>query len=351
LAKIIEKDKGFITPLLLTALYYFLLLSFWIIFNRKLTKPRFVYVIIAVLDSQANFLNIYAFSIIHFNYAFIINISSVFWTCLLTWIFIKSYKYRKIHILGVSIALLGVAATLYGSMSRLAQIDSLFKDYKGLLLCIGASLLYASSNVTMEIFFESGQDIYEYFPWLGLFGFIISAIEAIPLGEYSSIASHEYVFTWGLLCLALGQAITLVIFTSIAPFFIKRCSASMFNISLVSQIFWSYIVEVIFQESTPKSFIYYIGFVVIIIGIWIFNKDPVIKIGLTMSKNHTNNSIHNSQLNQDVENGSQKSKVSSVIRESLSKNEEKEEIIYSSHPSFHIHKTGLQNKANSLIHN
>lgn len=51
----------------------------------------------------------------------------------------------------------------------------------------------------------------------------------------------------------------------------------MFNISLVSQIFWSYLVEVIFKESSAKGYLYYIGFAVIIIGIFLFNKHPVIQ--------------------------------------------------------------------------
>jgi hypothetical protein len=98
--------------------------------------------------------------------------------------------------------------------------------------------------------------------------------ESFILDEFYKV-THEYEFTWLIGVLWGSFAVTLVIFTSIAPFFIKRCSASMFNISLVSQIFWSYIVEVVFGESAPKGYEYYIGFVVIIIGIFIFNKFPV----------------------------------------------------------------------------
>ena len=50
----------------------------------------------------------------------------------------------------------------------------------------------------------------------------------------------------------------------------------MFNISLVSQIFWSYLVDVIFfGGSVPKGYQYYVGFVIIMVGIFIFNKYPV----------------------------------------------------------------------------
>lgn len=98
--------------------------------------------------------------------------------------------------------------------------------------------------------------------------------ESFILNEFHKII-YEYTFSVKLGCLWGGFAASLVLFTSVAPFFIKRCSASMFNISLVSQIFWSYLVEVIFEDTSPKGYEYYIGFVVIILGIYIFNKFPV----------------------------------------------------------------------------
>lgn len=60
----------------------------------------------------------------------------------------------------------------------------------------------------------------------------------------------------------------------------------MFNISLVSQIFWSYLVDVIFfGGSVPKGVQYYLGFVIIILGIFIFNKYPVTTLVETRESN------------------------------------------------------------------
>ena len=143
ISEVIENDKKVVTPLLLTSLYYLILLTLWIIINRKVVCPRFMYIIIAIFDSQANFLNVYAFSVIHFNYLFIINVSSVFWTVLITWIFIKRYRYKKIHILAIGISIIGVIFMLYGCLSRINNKDDLFKNYKGLLYCLIASILYS----------------------------------------------------------------------------------------------------------------------------------------------------------------------------------------------------------------
>jgi len=135
---------------------------------------------------------------------------------------------------------------------------------------------------------------------MGIIGFILTFSESFLLDEVSTVI-YKYTFSWKIGLLWAGFAITLVTFNSIAPFFIKRCSASMFNISLVSQIIWSYVVEILFWESVPKGYIYYIGFIVIIIGIYIFTKYPVVIVNsyetLDNESNKTNLLEKNKQLN------------------------------------------------------
>ena len=127
-----------------------------------------------------------------------------------------------------------------------------------------------------ETTFVSGMNIYEFLPWLGFLGFLITAGESFLINNEVDKIINTYTIDSSIILLACGFAVTLVIFTSISPFFIKRCSASMFNIALVSQIFWSYIVEIISGEESARGYEYYIGFVVIILGIYLFNKYPVI---------------------------------------------------------------------------
>jgi hypothetical protein len=119
------------------------------------------------------------------------------------------------------------------------------------------------------------MNIYEFLPWLGLLGFVITAVESFFINNEIDKILNKYTFDTPAILLSSGFAVSLVIFTSISPFFIKRCSASMFNIALVSQIFWSYIVEIISGEESARGYEYYIGFIIIILGIYLFNKYPV----------------------------------------------------------------------------
>jgi hypothetical protein len=136
------------------------------------------------------------------------------------------------------------------------------------------------------------MNIYEFLPWLGLLGFLLTATESYFVGDEINKLLHEYTIDLSVILLSSVFAFSLVIFTSISPFFIKRCSASMFNIALVSQIFWSYIVEIISGKASPRGYEYYLGFAIIIIGIYLFNKYPVIDIKV-------DNSITHDSINKD----------------------------------------------------
>jgi hypothetical protein len=130
-----------------------------------------------------------------------------------------------------------------------------------------------SSSVLQEKSFKSGSDIHNFLPWWGLVGFIITAVESYFFGEIDKVVSR-YTLDYEIILLFLGFVATLAIITSITPFFIKRSSTSMFNIAIVSKIFWSYLVEVISDEVYPRNFFYYIGFGIIVVGVFLFNIYP-----------------------------------------------------------------------------
>ena len=225
-------------------------------YKRIFKKPKFCYFLIAILDSQGNYLNIYAFKFIVFSYPFIINIASVLCTFIFTFLFVKLYKYKFSHFIGTIISVLGISLTLYGYMTS-NNITDLQGNVKGILLCIASSLLYSLSSIVQEIYFKSGTDIYDFFPWFGLIGMVITGIEVYYFKNYDSFIDNLDKFNSDVILLTITASVTLFIFVSIVPFFIKRLSASMFNISMVSQIFWSYIFSILFfsAEKSVKFFI------------------------------------------------------------------------------------------------
>ncbi len=216
-------------------------------------KPKFCYLLISIFDSQGNFLNIYAFQYITFSYPFIINISTVLWTFIFTYLLIKSYKYKFWHFIGTLISILGVALSLYGYMIYNKNTETNENLY-GILLCVGSSLLYSLSSIVQEIKFTSGTDIYDFFPWFGLYGMMLTGIEAYFFNNYKSFFDNIDKFDYEVILYTIASFGTLFCFVSIVPFFIKRLSASMFNISQVSQIFWSFLIEKFFFQGQDRVF-------------------------------------------------------------------------------------------------
>ncbi len=71
----------------------------------------------------------------------------------------------------------------------------------------------------------------------------------------------------------------------------------MFNISLVTQILWSYLVGLLIFHEREKRVLYFVGFVFIIIGVVVFNLYDKKKVEIrSKSDIESNKDIHKSAL-------------------------------------------------------
>jgi drug/metabolite transporter (DMT)-like permease len=290
--KLMNNENDLKTPLLLTATYYLILFLVWIIVNRKLTIPKFSSLIMIILNTQANFFNVWGLSFLDLNIAFIIMVSNVFWTFLFTNIFLKKYLYKVTHLIGAIISLIGACLALYFTISTTNHFIKDTNYIFGIILCSISSLFQAISFIIQESTFCSNKDIYEFFPWLGLIGFGISCLEAFCFGEFSKILYLTPNNLW----YDFGFSISFVMITSLTPFLIKRFSASLLSIALISQIGWSYINELIFFGYHYEGCSYLIGFAIILIGIIIFHISPI-----TLMKEVNNDGKHIISMKNDPE--------------------------------------------------
>ena len=219
-------------------------------------------------------MKIFAFSKGQLNYPFIINSSTILFCWLFTWIFIKKYKYSFLHIVGILLSFTGVIVTFYGALQIGEDIiKEIRENYIYFLFSLVSSICYSISTVLMEANFESGKDIYDFFLWQGLLGALFLFVESFAFSEPQNLIhlfktiDIDYLFLLFLLVfIALFS-----IFDLIMPFYIKRHSASLFNISLVSQIFWAFVVEALKTQGPANNYWYYLGFFIILSGIIIFS--------------------------------------------------------------------------------
>ena len=289
----IQRENGIITPLLINSSYYFILfLLYFFISKCKIKKPKWIYLILSICDTQANFINVFIFSFIQFEYPYIINILSTIWTVVFTLIIIRIYKYLNNHIIGLILCLVGVVSVfigIYGSFDEFVDMFSSFNDQiKGLLLSILVSIIYGLNAVLMEKFISSeNEEIKSFCTWLGIFGFGISLLESfIPLSndgfEFQILfdtkkdnVDAKVIIFWIL------AAIFLAAMTSLSPFYIQKFSATMYNVSLVFTIFWSYMIDSIFIKKKFEfgwlNILYFVGLIIIIVGTVIFSRKDRVK--------------------------------------------------------------------------
>ena len=200
-------------------------------------------------------------------------------------------RYLKMHIFGLILCLIGVFAMLLGSFNEFNKFIEMFKEFdtdvKGLLLCLVVSILYGLNAVLIEKYISTENDeIKSYCIWLGIFGFCISALEAlIPIDDHQ----NEYKILFydkkdnidiSVIIFWILSAVCLTGITALSPLYIQKFQATMFNISLVFTVFWSYILDPFFNELHFDwhwlNILYFIGFIIIIIGTVIFSlKDRV----------------------------------------------------------------------------
>ena len=277
----------------LSFIYYLTFGLFWIIFNHGMVKPKLSFFLIILFDTQTNFFKFLALSKGDLYYPYIINSSSILFIPLLTYIFIKKYKYTWKHLLANFLCFFGTLVSFYGVLKGKENIlDELKNNFYGFIFSLISAVCFTFTIIFMEIYFNTGKDIYNFFPYLGVFGTIIVSIESIIYFKINNLVIiNNFQIDLIHLLYALIFMIISIILGTMVPFYIKRYSASMYNFFMVSQIFWSFIFTLIFQNKNDVSIYFYIGFIIILGSTILFS---IFKLKKKIKpENNKNNSLNN----------------------------------------------------------
>ena len=277
----------------LSFIYYLTFGLFWIIFNHGMVKPKLSFFLIILFDTQTNFFKFLALSKGDLYYPYIINSSSILFIPLLTYIFIKKYKYTWKHLLANFLCFFGTLVSFYGVLKGKESIlDELKNNFYGFIFSLISAVCFTFTIIFMEIYFNTGRDIYNFFPYLGVFGTIIVSIESIIYFKINNLVIiNNFQIDLIHLLYALIFMIISIILGTMVPFYIKRYSASMYNFFMVSQIFWSFIFTLIFQNKNDVSIYFYIGFIIILGSTILFSIFKLKK--KNKPENNKNNSLNN----------------------------------------------------------
>lgn len=105
--------------------------------------------------------------------------------------------------------------------------------------------------IIQERIFQKGNEMYEYLIWRSLVGIAIVGIE-VSIIEIHDLLNQDY--SLKIILLISLATICLVIFNLILPFYIQICSSGMFNFCQISQVIWSYLINLfILSEKVNNS--------------------------------------------------------------------------------------------------
>uniref|UniRef100_A0A7N0UQ02 Solute carrier family 35 member F1 n=1 Tax=Kalanchoe fedtschenkoi TaxID=63787 RepID=A0A7N0UQ02_KALFE len=260
--------KGINAPTSQSFLNYVLLGVVYVscmIYRRKALKAKwYYYVILAVVDVEANFLVVKAYQYTSITSVMLLDCFTVPSVILLTWLFLKT-KYSARKFIGVAICLAGLVTVVFSDVHSTDRARG-SNPVKGDILVIAGSLLYAVSNVSEEYLVKSADRV-ELMGLLGLFGAIVSAIQ-ISVLERAELKSIHW--TASAAVPFFGFAAAMFLFYSSVPILLKLSGATMLNLSLLTSDMWAVLIR-IFAYHEKVDWLYYIAFGAVAIGLVIYS--------------------------------------------------------------------------------
>ncbi|XP_044498130.1 solute carrier family 35 member F1-like isoform X1 [Mangifera indica] len=260
--------KGINAPTSQSFLNYVLLGIFYgsyMLYRRQPLKAKwYYYVILALVDVEANFLVVKAYQYTSLTSVMLLDCWSIPCVMVFTWIFLKT-KYRFKKITGVLVCIAGLVLVVFSDVhsgDRAAGSNPRLGDG----LVIAGATLYSISNVSEE-FLVKNADRIELMSFLGIFGAIISAVQ-ISILERDELKSIHW--TAGASLPFFGFALAMFLFYSFVPVLLKMSGSTMLNLSLLTSDMWAVVIR-IFAYHEKVDWMYFVAFAAVAVGLVIYS--------------------------------------------------------------------------------
>ncbi|XP_021895555.1 solute carrier family 35 member F1-like isoform X1 [Carica papaya] len=260
--------KGFNAPTSQSFLNYVLLATVYgstMLYQRKALKAKwYYYVLLALVDVEANFLVVKAYQYTSITSVMLLDCWSIPAVMLLTWLFLHTrYRFKKIA--GVLVCITGLVVVVFSDVHAGDRAGG-SNPRKGDLLVIAGATLYAISNVSEEYLVKNADRV-ELMSFLGLFGAIISAIQ-ISILERNELKSIHW--SAGAAVPFFGFAVAMFLFYSFVPVLLQINGATMLNLSLLTSDMWAVLIR-IFAYHEKVDWMYFVAFAAVAVGLVIYS--------------------------------------------------------------------------------
>ena len=248
-------------------------------------RPHIIwYIISAILDVEANFLVILAYNYTSITSVMLLDCFTIPCAMFFSYICLGcTYRYK--HMIGVILCLLGLSCIIMNDSLQQQQQDNDDNDNNsnpvlGDILCLCGAILYAASNILQE-FLVKFHNREEYLGKLGVFGIMIAIIQFMII-DYPSIETNNNnnnIFTLTMIFTMIGFILCLNFMYINTTIFLQSNDAILFNLSLLTSDVYA-VIFTYFYEGYLVSWLYFIAFSLVIIGLIIYHiEKPPIEIG------------------------------------------------------------------------
>ncbi|WOL16100.1 solute carrier family 35 member F1-like isoform X2 [Canna indica] len=260
--------RGINAPTSQSFLNYVLLAIFYgaFLIHRKqpLQISWYYYLILAIVDVEANFIVVKAYQYTSLTSVMLLDCWAIPCVILFTWLFLKTkYGFRKFA--GVAICVVGVVIVVFSDVHASDRSGGP-NPLKGDLFVIAGATLYAVSNVGEEFIVKKSSRV-ELMAMLGAFGAVVSAVQ-ISILERNELRDIKW--TAGAVLPFIGFALAMFLFYSTVPVILKICGATMLNLSLLTSDMWAVLIR-IFAYHQKVDWMYFIAFAATAVGLVVYS--------------------------------------------------------------------------------
>ena len=224
--------------------------------------PWWVYLIVALMDVEANFLVVSAYQYTTITSVMLLDCLSIPGSMLLLYTALGT-RFSPRHLVAALACLGGVVALVFSDAVGGGSAPDDDKRWVGDLLCVGGAALYSLSNVSQEVMVRLYGPA-DFLGAIGAFGTLISALQIAIVAQGETEQWSHWDDQTALL--VAGFAGCLFAMYVLTARFLQASDAAVFNLSLLTSDMWAILASaVIFGDALQP--LYFVALALVVAGL------------------------------------------------------------------------------------
>ncbi|XP_066922154.1 solute carrier family 35 member F2-like [Clytia hemisphaerica] len=235
-------------------------------FKTIVRKHWWKYLIVAILDVEANYLLTKAYTYTTLTSVQLCDSFTIPTTMVISFIFLR-IRYKVIHYIGVILCIGGAVCLIFTDGND--KSNNARNEILGDVIALTAAVLYGISNVGQEYLVKK-YSAQMYLGIVGIVGFVITGLQTAII-ERNDIASIDFKWQVGMLYFAF--AICQYFYYTMMPVVMKLSSATVMNLSLLTSDLYTLLIGLLIFDYQFSN-MYFVAFAGILTGLITYNVRP-----------------------------------------------------------------------------